>query len=109
MSNSNNENFEIENDLNTNNELESNEENIENDLESNEENIENDLSNIETDWNEEFSVNKKNFINKKSKFKFHAEIEDPDFYEKLFSKKEFHKHQYKIEKKKNGRYLSTNK
>ena len=34
------------------------------------------------------------------KFKFHAEIEDPDFYEKLFSKKEFHKHQYKIEKRK---------
>ena len=105
MSNSNNENFEIENDLNSNSELESNEENIENDLESNElesneENIENDLSNIETDWNEEFSVNKKNFINKNSKFKFHAEIEDPDFYKKLFSKKEFHKHQYKIETKK---------
>lgn len=105
MSNSNNENFEIENDLNTNSELETNEEDIENDLEtngldSNEENIENDLNNVETNWNEEFSVNKKNFINKNSKFKFHAEIEDPDFYEKLFSKKEFHKHKYDIEKKK---------
>jgi len=33
-------------------------------------------------------------------FKFHPEIEDPEFYKKLYSKKEFYKHRYDIETRK---------
>ena len=73
-------------------EIESDEEEVNNDNNSNEE--------VETDWNEEFGVNKKNFKENSSKFKFHPEIEDPDFYKKIYSKKEFYKHQYKDENRK---------
>jgi len=73
-------------------EIESDEEEVNNESNSNEE--------VETDWNEEFGVNKKNFKENSSKFKFHPEIEDPDFYKKIYSKKEFYKHQYKDENRK---------
>ena len=46
---------------------------------------------------------KTNVANEKTtsvKFRFHPVIEDKDFYNKLFQKKEFHKFQYKIETRK---------
>ena len=32
-------------------------------------------------------------------FKFHPEIDDKDFYKKIYQKKEFYKHQYEEEKR----------